>query len=114
MNTFKHIIAAGIIASIGTAAAANDITVNAEGERIIAVYFDDLNLASEAGREALDVRIAVAAKRVCGDNTARKTLAEHMIVGRCVKTAMDGAQTSLAANKSVTVVAKLDVSKPRR
>ena len=113
MKTFKT-IAAAIIVTLGTSAAAEGIEVNASGQPFVEVFYDDLNLESEAGRAKLEGRVLSASKQVCGYNTGRKPIAEEQSIRSCVKFAQSKARASLARNGRMIVVAKLDTSNQSR
>jgi UrcA family protein len=56
----------------------------------VTVAYGDLNLASTSGRNALDARIAQAARSVCFDGG--RDVASHMSYNRCVKAAVADAR----------------------
>ena len=60
------------------------IILNEHGERTLVVSYSDLNLASEAGVQALQMRMAYAAKRVCGNNRGTKELRARVEARTCV------------------------------
>lgn len=117
MTKFNTIAAATIAASLalaGTAAQADDITVNNKGLPTISVSLADLNLESEAGMKAAEDRLNRAAKRVCGDSNERVTLAERAQIRECVTIARTDATQSLAQRTQGYVVAFVDVSNSPR
>lgn len=64
----------------------------------ISVKYDDLNLASPAGQEALDKRIEVAARKVCGaDTPTTGTRLQSSEARRCVVEAKRSATQQVAA-----------------
>lgn len=63
------------------------------------VFYSDLNLASEAGRQQLDRRIHRAVRLVCGaDSGSRETLKTTMLTKTCVK---DSSARAMAAKADV-------------
>lgn len=63
------------------------------------VFYSDLNLGSEAGREQLDRRIHRAVRLVCGASTAtRETLKATMSQTSCIK---DSSARAMAAKADV-------------
>lgn len=90
MNVFNRAVIAGCVAlalssaSVMAAPGAQQITLNDNGERTLVVRYDDLNLASDAGIRALQVRVAHAAKRVCGYNLGTRELLARVEARTCV------------------------------
>lgn len=56
------------------------------------VAYTDLDLASPAGVETLNRRVRAAAKSVCGDAPAYRSLAENLRIARCVDGAIESHQ----------------------
>lgn len=69
-----------------------------EGERrTTIVRYDDLNLATEEGRESLMTRVKYAVQKVCGSRPHyRQPLHERVAAMRCEKSAMADAEVKLA------------------
>lgn len=57
----------------------------------------DLNLSSSAGVEAFNRRVRAAAKSVCGDAPAYRSLAENLRIARCVDDAVDSSKRAATA-----------------
>ncbi len=53
------------------------------------VAYTDLDLSSRAGVETFNRRIRAAAKSVCGDAPAYRSLAENLRIARCVNDATE-------------------------
>lgn len=56
------------------------------------VAYTDLDLSSPAGVEAFNRRVRAAAKSVCGDAPAYRSLAENLRIARCVDGAIESHQ----------------------
>ena len=82
------VIAASVLAFAAPAAAAEEVTV--------VVSFADLNLASPAGRETLEGRIAAAVTHVCG-KPAPGSPQSFKVVKDCRSDAMEDAMKQLEA-----------------
>jgi len=82
-------IAAAATLAVSTQSAAEPMRAEAR------VAFADLNLASEAGAEALLARINVAARAVCGDRAGPMPLAERRAVRACMNEAVGQAVASI-------------------
>jgi len=80
-----------------------EFIVNNQGNRTILVAYDDLNMATPAGREALSNRIQSAVSKVCGATTARQTLSEMQEYRACTSKAWQGAMASLDKNTKARV-----------
>lgn len=80
------------VAAAAVALGATAATVQpAHAAAIVAVSYQDLNLASDAGRAALDARIERAASEVCG-TAQRGELRIASEVAACRQAALAGAQ----------------------
>lgn len=78
-----------------TAAALTVLTVTAPAhaaEPAKRVAFTDLDMSSTAGVETFNRRIRAAAKTVCGDAPAYRSLAENLRIARCVDGAVESHQ----------------------
>lgn len=99
MSKFINTITAVSLAcglTFGASAQNNrEFIVNEQGDRTIFVTYDDLNMATPAGQEALSNRIQSAVSKVCGATTARQTLAEMQEYRACTSKAWQGAMASL-------------------
>lgn len=86
MRGINQIVIAGCVClTLSSAPAlAERITLNDNGERTLAVRYDDLNLASDSGMRALQVRVAHAAKRVCAYNRGTRELRARIEARNCV------------------------------
>jgi UrcA family protein len=95
--TNRSLFAATLFVSLvasSTPALARDVTLNDQGQRIVTVSYDDLDLHNAAGRAALATRIRSATKVVCGDTTGRVSLRESANIRTCMRGAMDTALAS--------------------
>ncbi len=54
------------------------------------VAYTDLDLSSPAGVDSFNRRVRAAAKSVCGDAPAYRSLAENLRIARCVDDAIEG------------------------
>lgn len=79
------------------------IALPAAAESVV-VPTHDLDLASTAGMERLERRIAWAARQVCDDNGSGKSARERLLVRACV---------AKAKATTISQVAALDRSSPR-
>jgi UrcA family protein len=82
----------------GTAVAAPQINVTAEGASVVrtqAVRYSDLNLADAGAQQTLDARVRDAARGVCAKSTVA-SLGERADYRRCYAEAVAGARTQLA------------------
>lgn len=113
----KHFLlgAAAICAITGMPGTASADEITATGERIgalsIAVYYDDLNLANQAGVDRLTWRVRLAARQVCDMRSGRMTTTEYFAARACFKSAyeraQDDIQLAVIANRDSTNVAAL-------
>ncbi len=96
-----------VIGTFGTAlcagaclfgAAAPAVAAPAESTRV--VHYADLNLASEAGRDTLHLRITQAARAVCatGLRDVRSQTDERRCIKSAVEAASNAARPSIASN----------------
>ncbi|MEI6484963.1 MAG: UrcA family protein [Sphingomonadales bacterium] len=69
--------------------------VNDAGQRVAAVSYADLNLASKAGRATLETRIHIAARKVC-NATGGDRWAQHE-EGRCISNALTATRNATMA-----------------
>lgn len=90
MRNFNRALFAGCVcmalSSLPAMAATSggQISLNEYGERTLAVPYSDLNLANDAGRRALQLRMLHAAKRVCGYYRGTRELRARMEAVSCV------------------------------
>lgn len=56
------------------------------------VAYTDLDLSSPAGVDSFNRRVRAAAKSVCGDAPAYRSLAENLRIARCVDDAVESHQ----------------------
>ena len=77
MKTFVTIAAAALTVLTVTAPAH-------AAEAAKRVAYTDLDLSSPAGVETFNRRVRAAAKTVCGDAPAYRSLAENLRIARCV------------------------------
>lgn len=99
-KTFKAIVTLSMIAGLsaaGNAAKPTEIFVNGDGVRTAIVSYDDLDLATSAGNDALESRVRSAARRVCEYSTGRQTLREMLDYRECRDTATQNAFADLEA-----------------
>jgi UrcA family protein len=89
MKTFVTIAAAALTALTVTAPAH---AAEASAKR---VAFADLDLSSPAGVETLNRRVRAAAKSVCGDAPAHRSLAENLRIARCIDGAIESHQRGM-------------------
>lgn len=90
IGSFGTLVCAGICLLGATAPAAA-----AEPVRTVTIDYADLDLAHDGGRDALDSRIKAAARKVCSDGS--RDLRSRTEETRCVRTAIEGAQTQKMA-----------------
>jgi UrcA family protein len=97
MANLNFILLAAPMALTGLAVPAA-AAVDEEGERrTTIVRYDDLNLATEDGRESLTTRVKYAEQKVCGSRPHyRQPLHERAIAIRCEKSALADAEIKLA------------------
>ncbi|KTE03985.1 UrcA family protein [Sphingopyxis sp. H115] len=95
MAKFSFILIAAPLAAIGTIAPAA-ASAAGEDKQSVTVRYDDLNLASERGRDRLTGRVKMAIRQVC-DSNSRRTLAERADTRRCEVQARREADTRLAS-----------------
>jgi UrcA family protein len=68
-TTMKKIVSLAVAAAavIGASSAtAQSVQIDQDGNYKVKVAYGDLDLTSDAGKQALEARVNVAAKRVCG------------------------------------------------
>ncbi len=114
--TSKGLVVLSLFASFGavsTAANAEDMSLNAEGQRMIKVSYSELNLDNISGQRALENRISAAARKVCGSTTGHVSLQESMQTRTCVKRATQTALASLNSTGQVQVAARAKSSASR-
>lgn len=87
---------AGVTAVCTAAAAGPPITVEAPADvsRTI-VSYADLNLASQAGRDALDARVRGAVRRLCG-HQVMVPVGEMMDGRKCLRNSLEDARGQIA------------------
>lgn len=104
MTIAKTLAAATLLTALGTmapAAAAKDVTLNEYGERTVAIDISDLNLDHAAGQKALEGRIRVATRKVCGRAIGPMPLSEANSIRDCTRKA--GATAIVLANRGEKV-----------
>ena len=117
MTKFNTIAAAAIAASLafaGTAAQADDITVNEQGLPTISVSLADLNLDTASGAQAAEARIDRAAGKVCGESNNAVSMSEKLHVRDCIANARGEAQQLLAQRTRGQVMARVSLSSSPR
>lgn len=109
-KTLALIVSVGLSAgAISTAAFAGDVgemTVDENGLRSIAVYYDDLNLDSESGMDTLDRRIHQAAKEVCGVSLGKVPVSELVETRACTASAIDQAAEGIQGRGKVILLTR--------
>lgn len=88
---FKHIIIGVALLSVSASASAGI----KEERRSVRIGFGDLNLAEEAGQQALDRRLRAAARKVCRRGPIHD-LSELRDFRQCRDKALDGARVKAA------------------
>lgn len=92
------IIAASVLAAVSLFAATPGIATAQPGETAIAVRIADLDLASPAGQQSLERRIARAARTICGmDVQTSGTRLASSEAGACYRQAMRDVRQRVAA-----------------
>jgi UrcA family protein len=91
MKTIATFVAAALTLASVTA------TAHAAEPARKTVAYADLDLSSPAGVDSFNRRVRAAAKNVCGDAPARRSLAEDIRIGRCVDGAIAGHKRPTAA-----------------
>ena len=93
--------AAGLSALLAAAPAAAQqawvvtAPIEEDGVRRVSVRYDDLDLASVAGRERLDRRVRGAIRFVCPAGMGVPHVKEQQLISDCRSFAMDGARPQL-------------------
>lgn len=88
-----NLIAAAALTAAGLAGPA---FANDEERQTVTVRYDDLNLASAAGRERLDTRVRVAIRNMCNAGVGA-TARERVTSAKCVAVANRSVETQFAA-----------------
>ncbi len=100
MSITRNLVTASLFAALGTlapAAIAGEVSTNERGERTVQIDTSDLNLDHADGQKALEQRIRVAVRKVCGTNRSIMPLKEANAIRTCSRKA---SETALAmANK---------------
>ena len=94
MSFTRTLATVSLSAALGTlapAAMAGDVSLNERGERTIEIDTSDLDLNHAAGQRALEGRIRVAVRKVCGTNRGIMPLKEATAIRTCSRMASDAA-----------------------
>lgn len=83
--------------ALPTYAAADEITATGPRQtaKSIAVNYGDLNLANQAGIDALTSRVRAAARKVCDVRLDRAPLREMSLASRCYRGSFEQAQADI-------------------
>jgi UrcA family protein len=85
-----------IIAAIVVSAASPVVAAETSPTVQTAISYSDLNLASDAGRKALDQRIRIAARQVCGKPSLQDGLRARLDANRCQAEAISATRAKIA------------------
>ncbi len=102
----RFIVAAAIAAALAPYTLSPGAHAQSADVPTAVVHYGDLNLNSAAGRRALDRRIADAAYIVCSAQDAGGQLYPRTLANECVRKAMTGARTTLAARSTPLLASK--------
>ena len=103
-KSFLSAVALGLLSCGGATAALADEP--AADSRRAAVYYGDLNIQSEAGKQMLNQRLRFAARSVCPDSSARD-LNTRISGKRCVKQAIGQAAADVSEQQVARAAARL-------